>query len=63
MIIQCINCDVKYNIDESKIKPPGKKVKCSKCGELFFVEKSPEAEVLATQTLPDSQTEQDKNQL
>lgn len=50
MIIQCINCNVKYNIDGSKINPPGKKVKCSKCGELFFVEKNATHEEVLSQT-------------
>ncbi len=49
MIIECINCKVKYNIDETKIAPPGKKVKCSKCGELFFVENKPEADETTSQ--------------
>ena len=60
MIIQCINCGVKYNIDESKIKPPGKKVKCSKCGELFTVEK--EAKTEAEQTSPQTQPEKESHQ-
>ncbi|MGH7884238.1 MAG: zinc-ribbon domain-containing protein [Thermodesulfobacteriota bacterium] len=40
MIIQCVNCKVKYNIDDNKIKPPGIKVKCSKCAVMFFVDKN-----------------------
>ena len=39
MIIQCDQCDRKFRVDDSKIKPPGSRVRCSKCGNVFFVEK------------------------
>ena len=39
MIIQCERCNRKFKIDDSLIKPPGSRVRCSKCGNTFFVEK------------------------
>lgn len=39
MVIQCENCRRKYRLDNSRIKPPGSSVRCSKCGHIFFVEK------------------------
>lgn len=39
MIIQCDQCERKFRVDDSKIKPPGSRVRCSKCGNVFFVEK------------------------
>jgi len=37
MIIQCEQCNTKFKLDDSKIKPEGVKVKCKKCGNIFFV--------------------------
>jgi predicted Zn finger-like uncharacterized protein len=39
MIIQCESCRRKYHLDDSRIKPPGSSVRCSKCGHIFFVSK------------------------
>ena len=39
MIIQCDKCKRKFKIDDSRITPPGSKVRCSKCGHVSFVEK------------------------
>lgn len=38
MIIQCEACRRKFRVDESKIAPPGVKMRCSKCGDVFFFE-------------------------
>ncbi|MEX0999603.1 MAG: zinc-ribbon domain-containing protein, partial [Thermodesulfobacteriota bacterium] len=40
MVIQCENCKRKYRLDDSRIKPPGSSVRCSKCGHIFFVSKT-----------------------
>ena len=40
MIIQCEACKTKFRVGDDKIKPPGIKVRCSKCGEVFFFEYS-----------------------
>ncbi len=37
MIIQCEQCSTKFKLDDSKVKPEGVKVKCKKCGNIFFV--------------------------
>lgn len=39
MIIQCEKCNRKFKVDDSRIISPGSKVRCSKCGHVFFVEK------------------------
>lgn len=39
MIVQCGNCQTKYNLPDAKIPDKGAKVKCSKCGNTFKVEK------------------------
>lgn len=60
MIIKCVNCDVRYNIDDSRFNTPQKKVKCSKCGEIFVVTKekdpaeSKQAEKLTTESHSES---------
>ena len=38
MIIQCQACNTKFRVGDEKVKPPGIKVRCSKCGEVFFYE-------------------------
>lgn len=42
MIIQCTNCSRKFRLDDDKIQPPGAKVRCSRCGEIFYVKVSNE---------------------
>ncbi len=37
MIIQCENCKRRFQVDETRIKPEGSRVRCSKCGHLFIV--------------------------
>lgn len=37
MIVQCKECRAKYRLDERRLKPAGSKVRCSKCGHVFFV--------------------------
>ena len=36
MIIECINCSRKFNLNEHILKPNGPKVKCTKCGQIFI---------------------------
>lgn len=35
MIISCSSCQTKFRVDESRIGPDGKKVRCSKCGHVW----------------------------
>ena len=37
MIIQCENCKRRFQVDETRIKPEGSRVRCSKCGHIFIV--------------------------
>ncbi|GEM_PF-6024163 len=37
MIVSCSNCGTKFNLDETLIPPLGKRVKCSKCKNIFNV--------------------------
>ncbi len=39
MIIQCSRCSRKFKIDNSRIKPEGSNVRCSKCGHIFIVKR------------------------
>ena len=38
MILQCDQCNTRFRLDESKLKPGGVKVRCSKCRHVFTVE-------------------------
>ena len=35
MVIECINCSRKFNLNENLLKPAGSRVRCSKCGTIF----------------------------
>lgn len=35
MIVKCEACGTKYRLDDSKVKPEGVKVRCSRCGHVF----------------------------
>jgi predicted Zn finger-like uncharacterized protein len=35
MIIECINCSIKFHLNENILKPNGSKVRCTKCGQVF----------------------------
>ncbi|KIX11514.1 zinc-ribbon domain-containing protein [Dethiosulfatarculus sandiegensis] len=48
MIVQCANCNTKFNLDETKIGSEGAWVRCSKCNEVFQVN-APEAEPKASE--------------
>ena len=37
MIVQCKKCKARYKMDDRKVKTTGSKVRCSKCGHVFFV--------------------------
>jgi len=36
MIIECINCSRKFNLNEHILNPDGSKVRCTKCGKVFL---------------------------
>lgn len=37
MIVQCPNCDTKFQLDEARLGQGGAHVRCSRCGHVFFV--------------------------
>ena len=43
MIIQCERCTTTYHLDQKLIEPFGSKVRCTRCGHIFWVE-SPSVE-------------------
>ncbi len=42
MIVQCDACNAKFKLDDSKVKPTGVKVRCTKCQNVFVVTPPPE---------------------
>ena len=38
MIITCPNCSTRYSLPQDKIKPGGQKVRCAKCGTVWYQE-------------------------
>jgi predicted Zn finger-like uncharacterized protein len=53
MIVQCENCERKFRLDDSLIPEGGRKVKCSKCEYVFFIQKSSTAESAEDIVLPE----------
>ncbi len=45
MIIECPNCHTKFNVDDSLIPQEGRKVKCSKCGNIFIARLEKEEDI------------------
>ena len=35
MVIECISCSRRFNLNENLLKPTGSRVRCSKCGTIF----------------------------
>ncbi len=44
MIIECEHCNTKFRLDDSRIKPNGVKVRCTKCQNVFIVTPPPPPE-------------------
>jgi predicted Zn finger-like uncharacterized protein len=45
MILQCPECSTRFALDARKLGEAGRKVKCGKCGHVWFQERPAEAEV------------------
>ena len=37
MVIECKNCGTRFNVDETRIKETGSKVRCSQCKHVFTI--------------------------
>lgn len=57
MILTCPNCATRYEADEAKFLPAGRKVRCAKCSHVWH--QSPPAEA-AVETPPDLSVEPEK---
>jgi predicted Zn finger-like uncharacterized protein len=55
MLVQCPECNTKYNLDESKIGHDGNKVRCSRCKNVFTVFR-PVSQEAVTPSVPDLAT-------
>lgn len=44
LTVRCPKCDAAYQVDETKIGPQGRRLKCAKCGEIW-VAKAPQAAI------------------
>lgn len=42
MIITCPTCDTRYTLDDSKVGPQGRKVRCAKCGHMWWQTPQPD---------------------
>lgn len=51
MIIQCDNCGARYKLDDSKVKPEGVRVRCTKCQSVFVVTPPEEVEELSSEDI------------
>lgn len=51
MIIKCEQCGGKFRLDDSKVKPEGVKVRCSKCRHIFVVRKEAPVEEAELESL------------
>ncbi len=40
MIIECKNCARRYQVEDTRLKPGGSRVRCSGCGHVFTVERA-----------------------
>ncbi|MEO5377078.1 MAG: zinc-ribbon domain-containing protein [Magnetococcus sp. DMHC-6] len=37
MIVQCHHCNSRYKVNDAKIPPKGRQIRCLKCSEIFFI--------------------------
>lgn len=56
MIVTCESCQTKFNLDASRVKATGQKVRCSRCGHVFMVF-SPAEQILPQIDLIDESTD------
>jgi predicted Zn finger-like uncharacterized protein len=58
MIVACESCSTKFRLDPEKLKGTTNKVRCSRCGHTFTVER-PEEDVLIPAQLTDHEEDED----
>ena len=56
MILTCPQCATRYEADAAKFAPPGRKVRCAKCGHVWHQD-APEPEILAPAPIPQPEPE------
>ena len=57
MIIRCEKCSTTYHLDQKHVEPFGSKVRCSRCGHIFWAEPPSFSETLDSQkSTPDQET-------
>ena len=44
MIIECINCNKKFNVDSALISNEGRTIQCGSCNHIWFFKKDNEIE-------------------
>lgn len=57
MIVPCENCQTKFEVNETLLKPEGSKVKCSRCGDIFRV--YPPEQIKVEEPAVDSSTQEE----
>ena len=57
MIVRCESCGTKFKVDETKLKKPVNKVRCSRCKHIFTVKLEPEPEDEMVILDPESESE------
>jgi len=56
MIVKCEACGTRYRLEDSRVKPEGVKVRCSRCGHVFTVfPEAPPVEGPREEPLPDEE--------
>ena len=57
MIITCPDCTTRYDVDDERFSPNGRSVRCSSCGESWFV---PAPELLDVEPLDEKPAKRQK---
>ncbi|HIL81376.1 MAG TPA: hypothetical protein EYG54_08985 [Myxococcales bacterium] len=57
MIVTCLNCDARFQLDESRVPEQGTHVRCSACKDVFFLDLRSESEGLSDRSDTESDEE------
>ena len=52
MIIECINCSKKFDVDSDLIPSAGRTIQCGSCNHIWFHEKKHESQINSTEIKP-----------